>query len=86
MNREDPTQEEFVLMEPRACHLMVDHFTDYALVGESADNESAVLQLRLVSYATPPTRDSECHVRVYCVGDTETALQVRGRERGDVSG
>ena len=76
VNKEDPSQSEFVLMEPHSCHLMVDHFTGFALVGESSSEELAVRHVQLVGFATPPTRDGDCVVRVYCVAGTQDALQV----------
>ena len=58
-------------------HLMVDHFTDYVLTGESASEKPAVRMVQIVAYVTPPEVNKDCVVRVYCVADTPAALEVR---------
>ena len=58
-------------------HLMVDHFTIFAVTGESAANQQAKRTLRILAYVTPLEANSYCAVRVYCVGDTEAAVEVR---------
>ena len=58
-------------------HLMVDHFTDFAVTGEpTATEEQAKKTVRIVAYVTPPEAGGDCVVRVYCVGDTPVHLEV----------
>ena len=58
-------------------HLMVDHFTDFAVTGESAASSvEAKKTVQIVAYVTPPEIDGDCLVRVYCVGDTPVHLEV----------
>lgn len=52
-------------------HLMVDHFTLFAVTGKSAAKAVQVL-----AYVTPPEVNGDCVVRVYCVGGTPTAIEV----------
>lgn len=77
VNSDDPNQSSLVLMEQKAWHLMVDHFTDFVLVGESAPGKEAVKSVKILAYFTPPKVNTDCVVRVYCVADTPAALKVR---------
>ena len=51
-------------------HLMVDHFTYFALTGESAADKQAPKDVQVLAYVTPPEVNGDCVVRVYCVGGT----------------
>lgn len=57
-------------------HLMVDHFTSFVVIGESASNQHAERTLLILAYVTPPEADRDCVVRVYCVGGTPAAVEV----------
>lgn len=57
-------------------HLMVDHFTYFAVTGESAANKQAPKDVLVLAYVTPPEVDGDCVVRVYCVGGTPAAVEV----------
>ena len=75
VNTDEPSQSSFVLTEQKSCHLMVDHFTDFVLVGESAPGKQAVRIVKILAYFNPPKKNTDCVVRVYCVADTPAALK-----------
>ena len=76
VNKQDGSDPYLALVEPNMVHLLVDHFTAFAVTGESAPNEYAKKTVQIVAYVTPPEADADCVVRVYCVGDTPVHLEV----------
>ena len=76
VNKQDGTEESHVVVEHNMVHLMVDHFTIFAVTGESAANRQAERTLQILAYVTPPEANSDCAVRVYCVGGTPAAVEV----------
>lgn len=76
VNKQDGTEPSHVVVEPNMIHLMVDHFTLYALTGESAANKQAPKVVQVLAYVTPPVARGDCVVRVYCVGGTRAAEEV----------
>ena len=76
INKQDGLEPCLAIVEPNMVHLLVDHFTNFAVTGESASCEEAKKTVRIVAYVTPPEADGDCVVRVYCVGDTEVHLEV----------
>ena len=79
MTADEPNQSSLLLMEQKSCHLMVDHFTDFVLVGESASGKQAVRNVKILAYFTPPKVNTDCVVSVYCVADSPAALKVRSQ-------
>ena len=56
------------------CHVIMDHLTSLALVGESAKSGYATKSLRLAAFAYEGPPASDLTVRVYCLPDTDDAL------------
>ena len=71
VNKQDGSEPSHVVVESNMVHLMVDHFTLFAVTGKSAAKAVQVL-----AYVTPPEVDGDCVVRVYCVGGTPAAKEV----------
>ena len=76
VNGQDGSEPSHVVVESNMVHLMVDHFTYFALTGESADDKQAPRDVQVLAYVTPPEVDGDCVVRVYCVGGTPAAIEV----------
>lgn len=72
---QDGTEDSHVIVEPNTVHVMVDHFTLFAVVGESAANHKAERDLQVLAYVTPPEANANCVVRVYCVEGTPVAIE-----------
>ena len=76
-NKQDGSEPNLALLEADMVHLMVDHFTNFAVTGECASSQVvAKKSVRIVAYVTPPETSGDCIVRVYCVGDTPVHLEV----------
>lgn len=76
VNKQDGSEPSHVVVESNMVHLMVDHFTYFALTGESAANKQAPKDVQVLAYVTPPEVNGDCVVRVYCVGGTPAAIEV----------
>ena len=76
VSTQDGTEDSHVLVGPNTVHLMVDHFTLFAVIGESSANQKAERDLQVLAYVTPPEANSDCVVRVYCVEGTPAAIEV----------
>lgn len=77
VNKQDGSDPYLAVVETNMLYLMVDHFTSFALTGESASSEQAKKKLQIVAYASPPETDGGCVVcRVYCIGDTPVHTEV----------
>ena len=76
VNKQDGTEPSHAVVESNMVHLMVDHFTYFAVTGESAANKQAPKDVLVLAYVTPPEVDGDCVVRVYCVGGTPAAVEV----------
>lgn len=75
-NKQDGSEPNLALLEADMVHLMVDHFTNFAVTGECASSQVvAKKSVRIVAYVTPPETSGDCIVRVYCVGDTPVHLE-----------
>lgn len=75
VSTQDGTEDSHVLVGPNTVHLMVDHFTLFAVIGESTANQKAERDLQVLAYVTPPEANSDCVVRVYCVEGTPAAIE-----------
>ena len=76
VSTQDGTEDSHVLVGPNTVHLMVDHFTLFAVIGKSTANQKAERDLQVLAYVTPPEANSDCVVRVYCVEGTPAAIEV----------
>lgn len=60
--------------------IMIDHFTNFAVVGEANSSQEADAQLKfwVFAYYTEPDlkADEDCVTRVYCIPATEAAFKV----------
>ncbi|XP_075245645.1 netrin receptor UNC5C-like isoform X3 [Convolutriloba macropyga] len=66
----------FCQMDEDKCHIMVDSLHDkYCLVGKSKSGKSAVKRLLLAAFAPAALRTQEYNIRIYCVDDTQDALE-----------
>ena len=64
-------------LDGRQCHVVTDHLSRYALVGESEEEGGwAVKSLALAAFAPALYSAVDYSIRVYCVEDTRAALQV----------
>ncbi|XP_068718142.1 netrin receptor UNC5D-like [Montipora capricornis] len=76
-NNQDGSVSNLVLLEADMVHLIIDHFTNFVMKGESASSQVvAKKSVRIVAYVTPPETSEDCIVRVYCVGDTPVHLEM----------
>lgn len=75
ISKQDGSEPYFALLEPNMVYLMVDHFTNFAVTGQPANQAKKWVQIK--AYLTPPEACGDCIVRVYCVGDTSAHLEVR---------
>lgn len=62
-------------LDGRQCHIVTDHLARYALVGESFQESKAVKSLALAAFAPALYSSIDYNIRVYCVEDTQAALQ-----------
>ena len=77
INKQDGSDPCLALLEPNMVYLMVDHFTSFAVTGNSAASEPAKKIVKIVAYVSPPAQaNGDCVVRVYCVGDLPVHLEV----------
>ncbi|CAG0883793.1 unnamed protein product [Cyprideis torosa] len=66
----------FTQLDSSYCHLAVERFARYALLGRSTPTGWAVKSLRLAPFLScSPMAPQECSVRLYCLEDTPSALQ-----------
>ncbi|KAM7451780.1 Netrin receptor unc5c [Porites harrisoni] len=76
INKQDGSDPCLALLEPNMVYLMVDHFTSFAVTGNSAASEPAKKIVKIVAYVSPPAQaNGDCVVRVYCVGDLPVHLE-----------
>ncbi|XP_015764131.1 PREDICTED: netrin receptor UNC5C-like isoform X1 [Acropora digitifera] len=74
ISKQDGSEPYFALLEPNMVYLMVDHFTNFAVTGQPANQAKKWVQIK--AYLTPPEACGDCIVRVYCVGDTSAHLEI----------
>lgn len=58
------------------CYLMTETLSRYTLVGQSVTNCKAVKALALMVFAPEVHTSSDFNLRVYCVQDTQAAMNV----------
>ncbi|XP_069069907.1 netrin receptor UNC5D isoform X2 [Pleurodeles waltl] len=74
MSVEDETTSCYCLLDPYACHILLDSLGTYALVGEPLTN-CAVKHLKLAVFGCLSCNSLDYSVRVYCVDNTPYAFQ-----------
>lgn len=65
----------YIQITPTHCHLVTEQLTRYVLVGESVSNGRGVKILKLAAFAPAIHSSIDYSIRVYCVEDTQAALE-----------
>nr|XP_048312476.1 netrin receptor UNC5D isoform X5 [Myodes glareolus] len=74
MSVEDESTSCYCLLDPFACHVLLDSFGTYALTGEPI-TDSAVKQLKVAVFGCMSCNSLDYNLRVYCVDNTPCAFQ-----------
>ena len=64
----------YAQLDINTCHIVSDSLAAFALTGASAKSGSATKSLRLAAFAQDGPPASDLTVRVYCLSDTDDAL------------
>ena len=64
----------YAQLDINTCHIVSDSLAAFALTGASANSGSATKSLRLAAFAQDGPPASDLTVRVYCLSDTDDAL------------
>ena len=77
VSKQDGSQPHLAIAERNVVHIVVDHFTGFAVTGgQPGSTKQAMKPVKIVAYVTQPEADGDCAVRVYCVSDTPAHLEV----------
>ncbi|XP_063788201.1 netrin receptor UNC5D isoform X2 [Pseudophryne corroboree] len=74
MSTDDETTSFYCLLDPFACHILMDSFGTYALVGEPL-TDCAVKELKVAVFGCMSCNSLDYNLRVYCVDNTPCAFQ-----------
>uniref|UniRef100_A0A6I8PJP7 Netrin receptor UNC5 n=1 Tax=Ornithorhynchus anatinus TaxID=9258 RepID=A0A6I8PJP7_ORNAN len=74
MSVEDESTSCYCLLDPFACHVLLDSFGTYALAGEPI-TDCAVKQLKVAVFGCMSCNSLDYNLRVYCVDNTPCAFQ-----------
>ncbi|XP_077000273.1 netrin receptor UNC5D isoform X6 [Tamandua tetradactyla] len=74
MSVEDESTSCYCLLDPFACHVLLDSFGTYALTGEPI-TDCAVKQLKVAVFGCMSCNSLDYNLRVYCVDNTPCAFQ-----------
>uniref|UniRef100_A0A452FVT1 Netrin receptor UNC5 n=1 Tax=Capra hircus TaxID=9925 RepID=A0A452FVT1_CAPHI len=74
MSVEDESTSCYCLLDPFACHVLLDGFGTYALTGEPI-TDCAVKQLKVAVFGCLSCNSLDYNLRVYCVDNTPWAFQ-----------
>ncbi|XP_042097149.1 netrin receptor UNC5D isoform X3 [Ovis aries] len=74
MSVEDESTSCYCLLDPFACHVLLDSFGTYALTGEPI-TDCAVKQLKVAVFGCLSCNSLDYNLRVYCVDNTPWAFQ-----------
>lgn len=66
----------YIQLSPSTCHIITDQLTRYVLVGESIPGGRGIKTLKLAAFAPAIHSSIDYSIRVYCVEDTQAALEV----------
>lgn len=75
MSVEDESTSCYCLLDPFACHVLLDSFGTYALTGEPI-TDCAVKQLKVAVFGCMSCNSLDYNLRVYCMDNTPCAFQV----------
>ncbi|KAB0346698.1 hypothetical protein FD754_011555 [Muntiacus muntjak] len=74
MSVEEESTSCYCLLDPFACHVLLDSFGTYALTGEPI-TDCAVKQLKVAVFGCMSCNSLDYNLRVYCVDNTPWAFQ-----------
>uniref|UniRef100_A0A8D0AZI1 Netrin receptor UNC5 n=1 Tax=Salvator merianae TaxID=96440 RepID=A0A8D0AZI1_SALMN len=74
MSVEEETTSCYCLLDPYACHILLDSFGTYALVGEPL-SDCSVKELKVAVFGCMSCNSLDYSLRVYCVDNTPWAFQ-----------
>uniref|UniRef100_A0A8D2NQX0 Netrin receptor UNC5 n=1 Tax=Zosterops lateralis melanops TaxID=1220523 RepID=A0A8D2NQX0_ZOSLA len=74
MSVEEETTSCYCLLDPYACHILLNSFGTYALIGEPL-SDCAVRQLKVAVFGCLSCNSLDYNLRVYCVDNTPCAFQ-----------
>ncbi|XP_050795860.1 netrin receptor UNC5D isoform X5 [Gopherus flavomarginatus] len=74
MSMEEETTSCYCLLDPYACHILLDSFGTYALAGEPI-SDCAVKQLKVAVFGCMSCNSLDYSLRVYCIDNTPCAFQ-----------
>ncbi|XP_068129658.1 netrin receptor UNC5D [Hyperolius riggenbachi] len=74
MSADDETTTFYCLFDPFACHILMDSFGTYALVGEPL-TDCAVKELKVAVFGCMSCNSLDYNLRVYCIDNTPCAFQ-----------
>ncbi|XP_068776710.1 netrin receptor UNC5D isoform X4 [Struthio camelus] len=74
MSVEEETTSCYCLLDPYACHILLNSFGTYALVGEPI-SDCAVRQLKVAVFGCMSCNSLDYNLRVYCMDNTPCAFQ-----------
>lgn len=75
MSVEEESTSCYCLLDPFACHVLLDSFGTFALTGEPI-TDCAVKQLKVAVFGCMSCNSLDYNLRVYCVDNTPCAFQV----------
>lgn len=75
MSVEEETTSCYCLLDPYACHILLNSFGTYALIGEPI-SDCAVRQLKVAVFGCLSCNSLDYNLRVYCMDNTPCAFQV----------
>ncbi|XP_067139903.1 netrin receptor UNC5C-like isoform X2 [Centruroides vittatus] len=75
LGRETINTPLYCQMDLQHCHLLMEQLGRFALVGESTGESKAIKSLNLAAFAPPLHSSVDYCIRLYCVEDTQAALQ-----------
>ena len=77
VSKQDGSEPYLAIAERNVVHIVVDHFTGFAVTGGQPGSKKQVMKpVKILAYVTQPEADGDCAVRVYCVSDTPAHLEV----------
>ncbi|OCT86695.1 hypothetical protein XELAEV_18020383mg [Xenopus laevis] len=74
MSTDDETTSFYCLLDPCSCHILLDSFGTYALVGEPL-TDCAVKELKVAVFGCMSCNSLDYNLRVYCIDNTPCAFQ-----------
>ncbi|CAI5795666.1 netrin receptor UNC5D isoform X1, partial [Podarcis lilfordi] len=74
MSVEEETTSCYCLLDPYACHILLDSFGTYALTGEPL-SDCSVKELKVAVFGCMSCNSLDYSLRVYCIDNTPCAFQ-----------